>query len=69
MGKDSITKKASVKRLWEQFVDRACKNGVQKPALRWHVYRMETYLKAFLGKRLSLSTADKMSTGICSKLG
>jgi len=58
MSNERTTADRAVARFWDRFVERARKNGVKEPALRWHVRRAEAYLKAFPGKRLAEHTRE-----------
>jgi hypothetical protein len=53
MPEHPTTTPSAVDRFWDRFVDRARKNGVKEPAIRWHVRRAEQHLKGFAGKTLA----------------
>ena len=42
-------------------MERARTNGVKETAIRWHVPRAETSLKALLGKRLAQHRVDDVA--------
>ncbi len=42
-------------------MERARTNGVKEMAIRWHVHRAETYLKAFPSKRLAQHHVDDVA--------
>ena len=53
--------KNAKERFWERFMERARTNGVKEMAIRWHVRRAETYLKAFPSKRLAQHRVDDVA--------
>lgn len=62
------TSNTAADRFWNRFIDRAERNGVKEPALRWHVLRAEQYLKAFPDKRLAEHSAGDV-TGYFESVG
>lgn len=52
MHPDQASRSAAEHRFWQSFAENAQKNGVKRPAVRWHVRHAESYLKAFPDKRL-----------------
>jgi hypothetical protein len=53
--------KNAKERFWERFMERARTNGVKEMAIRWHVRRAETYLKAFPSQRLAQHRVDDVA--------
>jgi len=55
------TQKGAIDRFWDQFIERAKKNGVKQTAVRWYVLRAEQYLKAFPEKRLAAHSTEDVN--------
>ena len=62
------TPKGAIDRFWDQFIERAGKNGVKETAIRWYVLRAEQYLKTFPDKRLAAHSAEDV-TGYLERVG
>ncbi|EIC23013.1 integron integrase [Thiorhodovibrio frisius] len=68
MPERQATAETATEGFWERFIALARTNGVKENAIRWHVRCAETYLKAFLDKRLNQHTVADV-TGYLEQAG
>jgi len=62
------TSTGAIDRFWDQFIQRARKNGIKEAAMRWYVLGAEQYLKAFPDKRLAAHRTEDV-TGFQEMVG